>query len=68
MRPVASAATGKGWGGGWMELFRVRRGLRDWLFPDIRNMVSVNTSRGTDRVRSGRDRRVIATVMQVILH
>lgn len=28
---------------------RVRRGLWDWLFPVIRNMVSVNTSRGIDR-------------------
>lgn len=45
----------------------MRRGLWDCLFPVIRNMVSVNTSRGTDRVRSGRDKRVIVTVIQVIL-
>lgn len=50
MRSVASAA----------GPLRVRRGLQHRLFPDIRNMVSVNTSRGTDRVRSGCDRRAIA--------
>lgn len=36
--------------GGWVGV------LWDWLFPDIRNIVSVNTSRGTDRERSGCDR------------
>lgn len=35
----------------------------DWLFPDIRNMVSVNTFSRADKVRSRCDRRLIVTVI-----
>lgn len=51
-----------------VRAFITRRGTQDGLFPEIRNIVSVNTSRGIDRVRSGCERRAIATVIQVILH